>query len=143
MSDDKNPLTHAPPLRRARHKVRVVPSESKPRTYASRTLLAADVLVFFLSIGDIQGPGRVVLGLTLAVAIPGWSAVGLLKLQNASLEIALSLAVSLAFLMVCAEVLMSVHLWHLVGLEEVISVMCLPSLIWQSQLLVLPRKRAK
>jgi uncharacterized membrane protein len=148
MSDDKNPSIDAPSsrrasdtsgveletssLRRTSHQFRIVPSEFKPRVYSSRTLLIADVLVFFLTTGNVHGAVRIILGLTLGVAIPGWSLVGLLKLQKASLEIALSLAVSLSLLMVTAEVLMSLHLWHLVALEEVTSLVCLPSLLWQS-----------
>jgi len=42
------------------------------------------------------------------------------------------LAVSLALLMVLAQVLMTVHYWNLVVLQEVLCLLCLPSLIWQS-----------
>jgi hypothetical protein len=43
------------------------------------------------------------------------------------------MALSLALLMITAEILMSLHSWDLVVLEEVTSFVCLPSLAWQSQ----------
>jgi uncharacterized membrane protein len=131
-TDDTTPIG-APLLRRAGDRAKVVLYESKPRSYFSRFLLVADFLIFMMTVGHFHGPLRVFLGVILCVAIPGWSVVGLLKLENAAIEIALSLALSLALLMITAEILMSLHSWDLVVLEEITSFVCLPSLAWQSQ----------
>jgi hypothetical protein len=56
-----------------------------------------------------------------------------MKLDNAPLEFGLTLAVSLSLLMVVAQILMTVNLWHLVALEEVTCVVCLPSLLFQAR----------
>jgi uncharacterized membrane protein len=93
----------------------------------------ADFAVFMMTVGHFHGPLRLVLGLILCIVTPGWSLVGLLKLENAALEIALSIAVSLALLMIAAEILLSLHTWDLFVMEEITSFVCLPSLAWQSQ----------
>ena len=60
--------------------------------------------------------------------------VGLLKLRNAALELGLAIAVSLALLMVAAQLLITLDLWHPVTLEELTCLACLPSLIFQSNI---------
>jgi hypothetical protein len=96
-------------------------------------LLAADLIALAMTIGDLHGPVRLACGLALGVVIPGWSVVGLLRLENAALEVGLTVAVSLALLMLSAQVLMTAHAWHLVALQEATCLICLPSLIWQSR----------
>jgi hypothetical protein len=104
------------------------------RVLVSKATLFADCLVFLLTIGDVHGPIRFVFGLVLGLFIPGWSVVGLLKLRNAALELGLAIAVSLALLMVAAQLMITLGLWHPVSLEELTSLACLPSLIFQSNI---------
>jgi hypothetical protein len=110
----------------------IAPGKLRVRNIVSMTLLVADLVVLGMTIGDFHGPVRLVLGLVLGAVIPGWSVVGLLRLRNAALEAALTVAVSFALLMVAAQILLTVHAWHLDVLEEATSAVCLPSLIWQS-----------
>lgn len=110
-----------------------------PRAFVSLLLLAVDLTVLDMTVGNVHGPVRLVLGLVLGCFVPGWSIVGLLKIGNSWLEIALTVAVSLALLMVVAQVLITMNAWHLVLLQEVTCEVCLPSLIWQSR----GRRRAR
>jgi uncharacterized membrane protein len=105
------------------------------RVIVSTALLLADLLIFAMTVGNMHGPIRFILGLILGVAIPGWSIVGLLGLHNAALELGLTLAVSMSLLIVVAQLLITFHLWHPIALEEATCLVCLPSLIWQSGLL--------
>jgi uncharacterized membrane protein len=105
------------------------------------SLLVADLVVLVMTVGNLHGPVRLVLGLILGLVVPGWCVVGLLRLENAALEVGLTVAVSLALCMVVAQVLLTVHAWHLVVFEEVTCVLCLPSLIWQAHLG--PRRRGR
>jgi uncharacterized membrane protein len=102
------------------------------RATVSAGLLLANVLVFALTVFDVHGPVRFALGLLLGLAIPGWSIVGLLRIRDVALEIGLSVAVSLALLMVAGQIMMTIHFWHPVVLEEVTCVACTPSLYVQS-----------
>jgi uncharacterized membrane protein len=105
----------------------------KPRAIISLTLVMVDLVLLGMTVCGVHGPGRLVLGLILGFLIPGWALVGLLKLGNAWLEVSLTLAVSLALLMVVAQILITANTWHLVAFEDVVCVACLPSLVWQSQ----------
>lgn len=102
------------------------------RAVVSTTLLAADVAVFIMAVGDFHGPVRLALGLVLGAVITGWSVIGLLNLGDMALEIGLTVAVSLALLMVIAQIMLTLDAWHPVALQEAICVICGPSLIWQS-----------
>jgi hypothetical protein len=99
----------------------------------SRLLILIDVATFVVTVGAFHGPVRIGLGLVLGLVIPGWCVVGLIKLDNPPLEFGLSLAVSLSLLMIVAQILETINLWHLAVLEEVICVMSLPFLIYLSQ----------
>jgi hypothetical protein len=103
------------------------------RAVLSRLLLLIDVAAFAVTVGAVHGPARIGLGLVLGLVIPGWCIVGLLKLDNPPLEFGLSLAVSLSLLMIIAQILETINLWHLAALEEVTCVICLPFLIYLSQ----------
>jgi uncharacterized membrane protein len=109
-------------------------SSSRARVTVSISLLVADLVVLIMTIESLHGPLRLVLGLVLGLVVPGWSVVGLLGLENAALEVGLTVAVSLASCMVVAQVLLTVHAWHLGVFQEVTCVLCLPSLIWQAHL---------
>ena len=103
------------------------------RRTLSMALVAVDVAVFVLAFTHVHGPARLFLGLVLGIFIPGWSVVGPLKLGHAALEASLAVAMSFVLLMLSAQVLMTVHQWHLQGFEEVVCALCLPSLLWQSR----------
>jgi uncharacterized membrane protein (UPF0136 family) len=104
------------------------------RVLVSQAALFTDCLVFLLTVSDVHGPIRFVAGLVLGLFIPGWSVVGRLKLRNAALELGLAIAVSVAILMVVAQLLITWHEWHPVTLEELTCLVCLPSLISQSNI---------
>jgi len=99
----------------------------------SRFLVFVDVLSLVLALMNIHGSLRFLFGLILGVAVPGWSIVGLLRLRNTALEIGLTLATSFSILLISAQILMTAHLWHLVGFEMLLCLVCLPSLWTQSR----------
>jgi hypothetical protein len=103
------------------------------RVIISAALLCVDSLLFVLTVSHSMGPWRFVLGLIFALTTPGWSLVGLMHLKSGALETGLSIASSLALIMLCAQVMMTMGLWHPVALEEVMGVACAPSLIVQSR----------
>jgi uncharacterized membrane protein YfcA len=113
----------------------------KKRPALSVLLALIDVTTIGLTLGNNHGPVRFVLGLAMGLFIPGWSVVGLLKLKNAPLEFSLSAGTSLALLTIAAQFLMTIHAWHLGGLEVATGLVCLPSLLFQSRSL-LPSKRS-
>jgi len=100
------------------------------RALLSRFLALVDVAVFIMTVSGIHGPMRLVLGLVLGLVIPGWCVVGLLKLDNAPLEFGLTLAVSMSLLMIIAQIMETINLWHPIALEVVTCVICLPLLIF-------------
>jgi hypothetical protein len=106
--------------------------ERTTRGTISAFLAVVDVVTLMLTVADIHGPMRFFLGLILGIFIPGWSLVGLIKLRNAALEVGLTMATSLAYVMLAAQVLITAGLWHPIVLEEFTCVVCLPSLLWQS-----------
>ena len=99
----------------------------------SRFLVFVDIASLLLALMDIHGALRFALGLIFGVTVPGWSIVGLLRLRNSALEIGLTMATSFSILLIGAQVLMTAHLWHLVGFEMLLSLACLPSLWIQSR----------
>jgi hypothetical protein len=105
------------------------------RAALSAALVVVDVVTFVLTVADIHGPARFFFGLALGVAVPGWSVVGLLRLKNAALEVGLTIATSLSMIMILAQVMITVSLWHPVALEEIVCLLCLPSLIVQARAL--------
>jgi hypothetical protein len=115
----------------------------RTRSFISRFLFLVDVVIFVMAVSDIRGPARFFLGLIFGLVIPGWSVVGLLKLKNMALEVSLTLATSLSLLMMLAQIMMTVSLWHPIVLEELISVICVPSLWWQSTLPLRGFERAR
>jgi len=100
--------------------------------------LTSKVFVFIalanivLALLDVTGSIRFVLGLVLGLAIPGWSIVGLVQFRDTALEIALSLAASFAIVMVGAQLLITLHFWHLEAFEVFLCLVCLPSLMHQA-----------
>jgi hypothetical protein len=99
------------------------------REKVSQLLFGVDVVILALTLAHVHGPIRFVAGLILGLVIPGWSVVGWVRLKNAALEVSLTMAASLAMIMIAAQVLITINLWHLDGLEIVTCVVCLPSLL--------------
>jgi hypothetical protein len=95
-------------------------------------LVAVDVANLVMAFANTHGPVRFFLGLLFGVLVPGWSIIGFLKLKNAALEISLSIATSLALIMVCAQIMITLKLWHLVSFQEILSIACLVPLLRQS-----------
>jgi uncharacterized membrane protein len=91
-----------------------------------------DLGAFVMAVADIHGPLRFAFGLLFGVLVPGWSIVGLIRVGNFALEISLALGLGLAVLMLLSQILVTVREWHLVTFEEVLAVLCLPSLLWQA-----------
>ena len=103
----------------------------KARSLTTLILLMCDAAVLFLTVENIHGPSRFLLGLVLVLAIPGWSVVGFLNLRIVALEISLTLAVSLSILMIGAQLLIATGEWHLVAFQEFVGIACLPLLLFQ------------
>ncbi len=97
----------------------------------SLLLLIVDLAVLVLAVANVHGPLRFALGMVIGIIVPGWSIIGLLSLNNGAVEISLTIGVSLAMLMIIAQLLVLIHAWHLVGLEEFVCIACAPSLAWQ------------
>jgi hypothetical protein len=102
-------------------------------------LLLVDLAALGVTVGGVHGSVRFILGVTLGLVVPGWSVVGWLKLDNAALEFALTVGTSLALLTLTAQILVTVHVWHLFGIQVATCLICLPSLagqcrgLWQSK----------
>jgi hypothetical protein len=113
------------------------------RAIISTALVLVDVATFVMTMANIHGSGRFFLGLVFGLAIPGWSVVGLIKLKNAALEVGLTLATSLSLIMILAQFMMTLNLWHPVLLQELLCGLCLPSLWWQAKSIFLAKGRLK
>ena len=105
----------------------------RTRSIISRFLLVINLAALALTLADVHGPARLVFGLVLGLVIPGWSIVGLLRLDNGPLEASLTVAMSLVVLTLAAQLMMTIHYWHLQALEVAICVICAVSLAWQSR----------
>jgi uncharacterized membrane protein len=96
------------------------------------SLLAIDLAVLVMTVAEIHGTVRFVLGIILGTVIPGWSVVGLLRLGNLALEVGLAMAVGLAVMLLAAQILITLQEWHPIAFEEIVCAVCIPSLVWQS-----------
>lgn len=103
------------------------------RPFTSKVLVYITLANIVLALVNVTGSIRFVLGLVLGLTIPGWSIVGLVHLRDTALEIALSMAASLAIVMMGAQLLITIHFWHLEALEVFLCVICLPSLVYQAK----------
>lgn len=113
---------------RARH-AQVAPARRlAPRSWLSLLLILFDVATLVLTLGNVHGTSRFVLGLLFGLLVPGWCIIGWLKLNNPALEFSLTVATSLAMLTVVAQVLETIHEWHLFGLQVIACLACLPIL---------------
>ncbi|MHB1905298.1 MAG: hypothetical protein ACYCRG_00110 [Acidimicrobiales bacterium] len=101
------------------------------RQWVSVALTAVSLAVVALGLAQVHGPVRFVVGLTFGLLVPGWAVVGWLRLAQPALELGLTLAASLTILMLSAQILITVHLWHLMGFGEVLGLVCVSSLSLQ------------
>lgn len=102
------------------------------RVAVSRLFVFMTVMNILFAAIDWTGPVRYLFGLALGVAIPGWAIIGRFNLRYAALEVGLSIATSVALLIVSAQVLITIHFWHLTAYDIALSVAVLPSLLVQS-----------
>lgn len=105
----------------------------KAKRIVSMLLAALDLVALALALGGAGGSLRFVVGLAFGLTVPGWAVVGLFDLPGVALEAALSLVTSFSIVMIAAQILMTAHAWHLVGFEDVLALVCLPSLLFQSR----------
>ncbi len=106
-------------------------SELTRRSVAA-VLAALDLAVLVGVLTSVHGHARQLAGLLFCLFVPGCSIVGLLRLRDVVLELALSLAVGLAVLTLVAQVVITAHVWHLFAIEVGVTSLCLPSLAWQA-----------
>ena len=82
------------------------------RDFVTVALLLVDAIVGVLVAAGIGGSARVAIGLTACLTVPGWAVVAHLNLRWPAAEAALTLAASLAILLVIAQLMISVRAWH-------------------------------
>ncbi len=100
-------------LRRARTRARV-----------DLALVTLDVVAFALALAGTGGPVRFGVGVAFGLLVPGWALVGFVRLKSLPLELGLTLATSLAVVMVLAQLMMTFHLWDPEGLMVWLSAAC-------------------
>ena len=108
----------------------IVWSHEQWRRVVSLVLSVVDVVALVMTVANGHGPVRFVLGLVVGVVIPGWCVIGWLRLPDPFLEASLSIALSLALIMLSAQMMMTVHWWHLAGFEILLCAVSLPVLVW-------------
>ena len=101
------------------------------RQRVSLVLAVIDAAVLVLTLTDSHGPVRYVLGLVFGFVVPGWCVVGWMALREPFVEASLTLGVSISSVMILAQVLLSIHWWHLALCEDLLALVCLPILILQ------------
>lgn len=139
MTTERDPVTPPMPADLIGESVRVTrASRPRYRVAVTATLLIIDLVALSMALAGTHGAGRLVTGLAFVFLVPGWSIVGFLELSDKALEVGLTLALSLAFYIVAAQVLLSLHEWHLVAFQEAVGLMAIPPLMWQ--LLSAPRE---
>jgi hypothetical protein len=138
-SDSLSPVRESRPeaiFSSARSKRSVAPSTSQSerlsyrhRVFLSRVLTLVDLANLAMTVFGTHGPVRFTLGLILGLFIPGWSVVGFLNLRNAALEFALSMASSLAIILIAAQSMTLINFWHLGAFEDFVCCACLIPLV--------------
>jgi uncharacterized membrane protein len=82
------------------------------RDSATAVLLIVDVTELVLVAAGVGGTVRFVAGMVTGLAVPGWALVSHLDLRWPAAEIALSLAGSLAVLLLVAQLMVITRQWH-------------------------------
>jgi uncharacterized membrane protein len=90
-------------------------------------IVTASLLV--MTVVGVHGPVRFTFGMLLGFVIPGWCLVGWLRLNDPFLEASLAIGLSLAIIMILAELMLSIHWWHLAVLEDILCGVCLVVLV--------------
>jgi uncharacterized membrane protein len=115
-------------------KYRALAVERRQRRFRSNVAacaLALDVATLGVIAGQLHGPVRQLVGLAFCLIVPGWAIVGPLRLHDAALELGLTIAASLASLVVVAQLAITFGAWGLTAIDVTVAVACLPSLAWQ------------
>lgn len=108
------------------------------RSYIAACAVIVDLAGLLATTVNEHGPMRMILGLALALFLPGLAIIPPLRLAQPTLEFSLIIAVSLATNLVVAQVLLSVNEWHLVAFQEVLSLVIAPPMVWQARGLFVP-----
>lgn len=116
----------------ARRAARGAPRPRDARSIVAAGLLVVDAAALVLTAAGVGGPVRVVVGLAFALLVPGWAVVGLFGFKEAALELSLTVAASLAMLVIVAQLMLTFGAWDLAALEVVLCILCAPSLVWQA-----------
>ncbi|MDQ6746679.1 MAG: hypothetical protein M3010_01030 [Candidatus Dormibacteraeota bacterium] len=92
--------------------------------------LVTAALLLAVALGG-GGPGRVLLALAFVTFVPGWAAIGHLRLIDGMSRIALAVALSLALCAALAQVLLWLHLWSPPTMLAALGAVCLAILVTQ------------
>jgi hypothetical protein len=82
------------------------------REFATATLLVVDIISVVVVAAGQVGPVRVAVTLIAVLTVPGWAVVVHLDLQWPAAEVALTLATSLAVLLVIGQSMIGMRAWH-------------------------------
>lgn len=99
-------------------------SGERHRRSASLALLVLDLATLVVTVAHLHDPVRFALGLAFGLLVPGWCVVGWIGLRNAALEFSLTMVASFTILTLAAQVLITVHQWHLFALQVVLTATC-------------------
>lgn len=106
--------------------------QARIRSNVAAAACLLDVVAVGLIAGQVHGPVRQAVGLAFCLIVPGWAVIGQFRLHNAALEAGLTVAVSLAALLVVAQLAITFGAWHLTVVDVVVGIACLPSLVWHA-----------
>lgn len=102
------------------------------RSNVAAGALGLDLCTLGVLVLGVHGPARQLLGLAFCLVVPGWAIVGLLHLHDAALEAGLTVAASLASLVIVAQLAITFSAWHLTAVDVTVCLACLPSLLLQT-----------
>jgi uncharacterized membrane protein len=97
-------------------------SHRAERRPATVVILAIDLLAVVLTLANVHGPLRLVLGTAFILAVPGWAVVGYLHLDWPAAEVALGISTSLAITVLGSQVMLWTHTWDPVTYQVVIGI---------------------
>ena len=106
--------------------------QRRVRANLAAILVLCDLVMAAMIALNLHGPVRIAAGLAFCIVVPGWSIVGLLRLNRVPLEIGLTMAAGSCALLVLAQLAASIGVWHLTFLQLLVCALCLPSLVWQA-----------
>lgn len=112
--------------------IAVARRQRRLRSNVAAVACGLDLVTLGLVAAQVHGPFRQAVGLAFCLIVPGWAIVGLLRLHDAALEAGLAVAVSLASLLVVAQIAVTFGTWRLTAVDAAVCVACLPSLVWQT-----------